>query len=145
MNAFVKLRQKISPYLFLVPCLIVFGLFLFYPFAKTIYLSLYKTDKLGQAKLFVGFGNYIDLFTSESFYNSLLVTLIFVVIVVMVSMLLGLVTALLVFVLIGNGMRGWVVGLIVFVLIINLIGMLPLVQELRKQRKLLKEILDQEE
>ena len=74
MNAFVKLRQKISPYLFLVPCLIVFGLFLFYPFAKTIYLSLYKTDKLGQAKLFVGFGNYIDLFTSESFYNSLLVT-----------------------------------------------------------------------
>ena len=71
-------------------------LFLFYPFAKTIYLSLYKTDKLGQAKLFVGFGNYIDLFTSESFYNSLLVTLIFVVIVVMVSMLLGLVTALLV-------------------------------------------------
>ena len=96
MNAFVKLRQKISPYLFLVPCLIVFGLFLFYPFAKTIYLSLYKTDKLGQAKLFVGFGNYIDLFTSESFYNSLLVTLIFVVIVVMVSMLLGLVTARLV-------------------------------------------------
>ena len=96
MNAFVKLRQKISPYLFLVPCLIIFGLFLFYPFAKTIYLSLYKTDKLGQAKLFVGFGNYIDLFTSESFYNSLLVTLIFVVIVVMVSMLLGLVTALLV-------------------------------------------------
>ena len=87
MNAFVKLRQKISPYLFLVPCLIVFGLFLFYPFAKTIYLSLYKTDKLGQAKLFVGFGNYIDLFTSESFYNSLLVTLIFVVIVVAVSML----------------------------------------------------------
>ena len=85
MNAFVKLRQKISPYLFLVPCLIVFGLFLFYPFAKTIYLSLYKTDKLGQAKLFVGFGNYIDLFTSESFYNSLLVTLIFVVIVVMVA------------------------------------------------------------
>ena len=96
MSAFVKLRQKISPYLFLVPCLVIFGLFLFYPFAKTIYLSLYKTDKLGQAKLFVGFGNYIDLFTSESFYNSLLVTLIFVVIVVMVSMLLGLVTALLV-------------------------------------------------
>ena len=56
-----------------------------------------------------------------------------------------LVTALLVFVLIGNGMQGWVVGLIVFVLIINLTGMLPLVQELRKQRKLLKEILDQEE
>lgn len=55
------------------------------------------------------------------------------------------VTALLIFVLIGNGMQGWVIGLIVFVLIINLTGMLPLVQELRKQRKLLKEILDEEE
>ena len=56
-----------------------------------------------------------------------------------------LVTALLIFVLIGNGMQGWVIGLIVFVLIINLTGMLPLVHELRKQRKLLKEILDEEE
>ena len=56
-----------------------------------------------------------------------------------------LVTALLIFVLIGNGMQGWVIGLIVFVLAINLTGMLPLVQELRKQRKLLKEILDEEE
>ena len=56
-----------------------------------------------------------------------------------------LVTTLLIFVLIGNGMQGWVIGLIVFVLIINLTGMLPLVQELRKQRKLLKEILDEEE
>ena len=45
-----------------------------------------------------------------------------------------LVTALLIFVLIGNGMQGWVIGLIVFVLIINLTGMLPLVQELRKQK-----------
>ena len=91
-----KAKTKDQPVPVLVPCLIVFGLFLFYPFAKTIYLSLYKTDKLGQAKLFVGFGNYIDLFTSKSFYNSLLVTLISVVIVVTVSMLLGLVTALLV-------------------------------------------------
>lgn len=49
MNAFVKLRQKISPYLFLVPCLIVFGLFLFYPFAKTIYLSLYARSCDGAA------------------------------------------------------------------------------------------------
>lgn len=56
-----------------------------------------------------------------------------------------LVTALLIFVLIGNGMQGWVIGLIVFVLIINLTGMLPLVHELRKQRKLLKKILDEEE
>lgn len=56
-----------------------------------------------------------------------------------------LVTALLLFVLVGTGLQGWVIGLMVFVLIINLAGMLPLVQELKKQRSLLKEILAEEE
>lgn len=56
-----------------------------------------------------------------------------------------LVTALLVFILLGKGMQIWVIGLMAFVLVINLAGMLPLIQELRKQRKMLKEILAQEE
>lgn len=86
---------RIEPYLYIVPSFILFAVFLFYPFFKTIYLSLYKTNKMGEAKLFVGLENYIDLFQSSSFYNSLTVTLIFVVIVVTVSMLLGLVTAVL--------------------------------------------------
>ena len=67
----------------------MFAVFLFYPFFKTIYLSLYKTNKMGQAKLFVGLGNYMELFQSESFYNSLAVTLLFVAIVVAGSMALG--------------------------------------------------------
>ncbi len=86
---------KIEPYLYIIPSIVLFGIFLFYPFFKTIYLSLYKTNKMGEAKLFVGLQNYIDLFQSKSFYNSLAVTLIFVTIVVLVSMLLGLITAVL--------------------------------------------------
>ena len=87
--------RNLSPYVYLVPSLLIFGIFLFYPFFKTIYLSLYKTNKMGQARLFVGFGNYKDLLTSPSFYNSLIVTVEFVVIVVIGSMLLGLIGALL--------------------------------------------------
>lgn len=87
--------RNISPYAYLVPSLLIFGIFLFYPFFKTIYLSLFKTNKMGQARLFVGFGNYKDLLTSPSFYNSLLVTVEFVAIVVIGSMLLGLIGALL--------------------------------------------------
>lgn len=87
--------RNISPYVYLVPSLLIFGIFLFYPFFKTIYLSLYKTNKMGQARLFVGFGNYKDLLTSPSFYNSLIVTVEFVVIVVIGSMLFGLIGALL--------------------------------------------------
>ena len=87
--------RNISPYVYLVSSLLIFGIFLFYPFFKTIYLSLYKTNKMGQARLFVGFGNYKDLLTSPSFYNSLIVTVEFVAIVVIGSMLLGLIGALL--------------------------------------------------
>lgn len=88
-------KMRIEPYMFLIPSFLVFGVFLFFPFFKTIYLSLYKTNKMGQAKLFVGLDNYTTLFKSASFYNSLLVTLIFVAIVVIGSMALGLVTAML--------------------------------------------------
>ena len=90
-----SLLKKAGPYGYILPALLVFAVFLFYPFFKTIYLSLYKTNKMGQAKLFVGLGNYTDLFRSGSFFNSLTVTLIFVVIVVSVSMALGLLAAML--------------------------------------------------
>ena len=87
--------MQITPYFYLVPSLLIFAVFLFYPFVKTVYLSLFMTNKMGQAKLFVGLQNYVDLLTSESFRNSLKVTLIFVVIVVFGGMLLGLVAAVL--------------------------------------------------
>lgn len=94
MNAGKK-KWNITPYFYLIPSMLVFAIFLFYPFFKTIYLSLYKTNKMGQAKLFVGLGNYQELLGSASFRNSLKVTLIFVVIVVFGSMVLGLVAAVL--------------------------------------------------
>lgn len=87
--------KRMGPYVYLVPAMLVFVTFLFYPFFKTIYLSLYKTNKMGEAKLFVGLTNYVDLLQSSSFINSLFVTLIFVVIVVAASILLGLFTAVL--------------------------------------------------
>ncbi len=96
MNEKVKGKKiKVEPYMFLVPALLIFTIFLFYPFVKTIYLSLYKTNNMGQAKKFVGFENYMNLLTSQSFWNSLAVTLIFVLIVVVGSMALGLLGAVL--------------------------------------------------
>ena len=95
MNTGKKKKLNWTPYCYLIPCMLVFAIFLFYPFFKTIYLSLFLTDRMGQAKIFVGMQNYIDLLTSESFRNSLKVTLIFVVIVVIGGMFLGLVAAVL--------------------------------------------------
>ena len=81
--------------MYLIPSMVIFSIFLFYPFFKTIYLSLYKTNKLGEAKLYVGLDNYKSLLSNPSFYNSLWVTLEFVAIVVVGSMALGLLGAVL--------------------------------------------------
>ena len=66
-----KKKGSLSPYGYLLPCMLIFAVFLFYPFFKTIYLSFYKTDKMGQAKLFVGLDNYTELLSSPSFSEQL--------------------------------------------------------------------------
>lgn len=91
------LYEHVEPYLFLLPALLVFGVFLYYPFFKTIYLSMFLTDKLGQAKLFYGLQNYVDILFgkySASFYNSLWVTVQFVIMVSLGGLVVGLTTSL---------------------------------------------------
>ena len=91
----LNIRKNMEPYMYILPSAIIFILFLFYPFFKTIFLSLFLTDNMGQPAVFVGLKNYTDLFVSASFYNSIKATVIFVVIEVFLSMLLGLATAVL--------------------------------------------------
>ena len=85
MKKVIEKCKKAEVYMYLIPSMVIFSIFLFYPFFKTIYLSLYKTNKLGEAKLYVGLDNYKSLLSNPSFYNSLWVTLEFVAIVVVGS------------------------------------------------------------
>ena len=55
------------------------------------------------------------------------------------------VTGLLIWAVIVGQMELWVMGLMAFVLLINLVGALPLIQEWKKQKRLLKELIAQEE
>ncbi len=74
---YLKRTFNPAPYLFLLPCLIIFAIFVFWPFAKTIAYSFTLTNSRGNPVEFVGFENYINLFKSEQFLNSLKLTLIF--------------------------------------------------------------------
>ncbi len=98
-NAAIKSRciiPALEPYLFLLPALSVFICFLYFPFVRTIFLSLFLTNKYGQAKVFVGFKNYLDIFKAgSSFWPSLLVTFQFVFLVALGGLLIGLLTSLL--------------------------------------------------
>ncbi|MDX9916167.1 MAG: sugar ABC transporter permease [Sphaerochaeta sp.] len=87
-----------EPYLFLLPALLVFGMFLYYPFFRTIFLSMFLTNKTGHAKIFVAFtdkDNYLTLFQSKSFWASVAVTFRFVFAVALGGLLIGLTSSLL--------------------------------------------------
>lgn len=86
--------KTIEPYLYLLPGLILFSLFVFFPFVKTIYLSLNSTDPQGNVSFFVGLENYINLFKSPEFQNSLIVTAKFAAMVVAPSIVLGFILAI---------------------------------------------------
>lgn len=88
------LWETVEPYVFLAPALIIFGLFLYYPFTRTIYLSLFLPDKYGMAKVFWGVGNYTSIFSDPSFWRSLTVTFEFVVMVAVGGLVVGLSPAL---------------------------------------------------
>ena len=57
-------RLSLIPYLFILPHLIFFAIFIGYPFFNGIYISFLNFDYLRlEATRFVGVQNYIDLFT----------------------------------------------------------------------------------
>ncbi|MBC2582666.1 carbohydrate ABC transporter permease [Clostridium sp. DJ247] len=87
--------NTIEPYLYLIPCLFIFIVFTYFPFIKTIYLSLFSTDAVGKINSFVGLSNYIELLKSPSFINSIIVTFKFVIFTTFPSIILGLIAALL--------------------------------------------------
>lgn len=80
---------------FLVPSLVLFALFIFYPFIRSLYLSLQQTDLRGRTVKFVGLSNYTDLLTSEHFYHSLTVTCLFALMTIPTTILIALGLALL--------------------------------------------------
>jgi len=62
-------KQKIAPYLFVSPFIIIFLIFSLYPFINSIIMSL-ESINFGQSK-FVGIDNYKRLFADPVFYIAL--------------------------------------------------------------------------
>ncbi|MCB2295579.1 sugar ABC transporter permease [Clostridium algoriphilum] len=90
-----SLKAKLEPYAFLFPSLLIFGLFVYYPFFKTLYMSFGLTNARGEFQEFIGLQNYVEIFTSPDFINSLIVTMEFVIMTTIPSVVIGLALALL--------------------------------------------------
>jgi sn-glycerol 3-phosphate transport system permease protein len=103
---------------FLAPSLLVFLIFVFIPLVRSVILSMYGTNPIGQMTNFVGFKYYLRLFTSEQYLNSLIVTLKFVLYTVPGVLIAGLILSTL-----GNlRLKGASVFRILFSLTISISG-----------------------
>jgi sn-glycerol 3-phosphate transport system permease protein len=89
----IRLNENLLGYFFLAPSLLLFGVFLFYPLLKSVYLSLHLTDPRGRIADFVGLENFQELFLSERFYQSLKVTLSFTLLTVPTCIVIALILA----------------------------------------------------
>lgn len=81
--------------LYLLPSIILFSVFVFYPMFRTIYLSFFLTDQAGNAAINVGIENYQYLLGSSEFQNSMKATVLFVLYTVPIGVILALFFALL--------------------------------------------------
>lgn len=84
-------------YLLLLPTLVVSLVFLYYPTVQALYLSLFETLMFGSRRVFTGAGNYVSLATSAEYHQSILVTLVFGIIVVVGVMAISLVISYLLY------------------------------------------------
>jgi multiple sugar transport system permease protein len=63
-------QQRLAPWLFLAPGMIMFAVYVVWPIFESFWLSFYDWDGLGE-KVWLGWGNYAELFEDEAFYTSL--------------------------------------------------------------------------
>ncbi|WP_077306792.1 carbohydrate ABC transporter permease [Terribacillus halophilus] len=81
-------------WLYLLPSIILFSVFVFYPMFRTIYLSFFLADQIGPFE-FAGLENYHYILRSDSFQSSIKATVLFVLFTVPATIILALFLALL--------------------------------------------------
>ena len=84
------LKKNYKGYLYLLPALIILGVFVFYPIINTIIFSFDETKASGFK---FGFGSYKYLFTDKRFLTSLFNTVIYAAIVPIISVVISLLLA----------------------------------------------------
>lgn len=89
-------KQRLTPYLFLLPALLILGLTVFWPALQAFYLSFTEYTLIGQAPEWVGFKNFRRLWTDTVFWQTLWNTLLYLIFVVPILVVASLGLAILV-------------------------------------------------
>jgi arabinosaccharide transport system permease protein len=88
--------RKLAPYLFISPFFIGYAVFFLLPVIQSLRLSFYKQDGINTEATFVGFANYVRLFTKDDlFLKSLVNTTYYALGSILIIVPLALILALL--------------------------------------------------
>src|SRR5215212_8229810 len=101
----VRRQQARYAVLFVAPALLIYLVFMIYPFLNTIYLSFTNWDGITANKDWVGLSNYVRVFGEEAALKAFVNNIIWVILGTIAPVVLGLFEALLVW----SGARGSIV------------------------------------
>lgn len=91
-----RTKKKIQEFSFIVPALVIFSVFVVYPFLQGFPISFTKWDGMSPVKAFVGLDNYIRIFQDANVWNAAKNTLVFTALTMIFSNLFGLLFALMI-------------------------------------------------
>ena len=94
--------RKAEPYLWILPSIILMGIFILIPIISVFQMSMSDVSKAGKIKGFNGIGNFIKVVKSPAFAIVLKNTIVWTVAVVVLSTVLGFMLAL----ILNNNFKG---------------------------------------
>ncbi|BAY89615.1 MULTISPECIES: carbohydrate ABC transporter permease [unclassified Tolypothrix] len=92
----VLIKQRLTPYLFLLPALLILGLTVFWPALQAFYLSFTSYEDISQPPQWIGIANFLKLWKDAVFWQTLTNTFLYLVGVVPILVIAPLGLAILV-------------------------------------------------
>jgi raffinose/stachyose/melibiose transport system permease protein len=91
----IKMKNKIYPFYFSVGAIVLYSLFMVIPGLMGLYLSFTDWNRYSSEIHFVGFENFILIFSKQNYWHSITNTLIFTVVTILLKTVIALMLALL--------------------------------------------------
>ena len=89
----LRTMKKIEPYIWLLPSILMMGCMIMIPIFNVFRASVTEISKVGVYKEFNGFANYISVFKKQTFWHTLQNTVVWTIVVVGLSTLIGFILA----------------------------------------------------